>query len=89
MIRCLTINFSQINQTSFSFLVSSVFAGPVELVDGKYPRFFDYPDADGNIQKVDLLEPADTEFLNEIQRNPDGNQYFLFTRSHALIKNDK
>lgn len=64
--------------------MSSVIAGPVYLVDGKYPRFFDYPDEDGNIHKVDLLEPADTGFLNEIQRNPDGNQYFLFTRSRVL-----
>lgn len=64
--------------------MGSVFAGPVELVDGKYLRFFDYTDEDGNIHKVDLIEPADTEFLNEILRNPDGNQYFLFTRSRIL-----
>lgn len=66
-----------------SVLVCSALAGPVELVDGKYSRFFDYTDEEGNIHKVDLLEPVDTEILEEVQRNPANNQYLLFTRSRS------
>lgn len=68
-----------------SVLVCSALAGPVELVDGKYSRFFDYTDEEGNIHKVDLLEPVDTEILEEVQRNPANNQYLLFTRSDIYI----
>nr|XP_034833224.1 pancreatic lipase-related protein 2-like [Maniola hyperantus] len=60
--------------------VYSVVAGPIDLIDGKYPRFFDYEDEEGNIHKVDLLEPVDMELLEEIQRNPANNEYHLFTR---------
>ncbi|XP_045775463.1 pancreatic triacylglycerol lipase-like [Maniola jurtina] len=68
-------------------------AGASSLVDGKYSRYIEFPDGDGVMQAVDLLEPVDTELLREVERNPANNNYLLYTRrnrrsSQRLIINN-
>ncbi|XP_028043591.1 pancreatic lipase-related protein 2-like [Bombyx mandarina] len=47
---------------------------------GKYPRYIEMPDGDGNLHTVDLEATPDYQLLDEIYRNPANNQYLLFTR---------
>ncbi|CAH0687765.1 unnamed protein product [Spodoptera exigua] len=59
-----------------------------ELVNSEertYPRYIEFPDGDGNMHTVDLEAEPDMELLAEIERNPDNNQYLLYTRRNRII----
>ncbi|CAD0202238.1 unnamed protein product [Chrysodeixis includens] len=51
--------------------------------DRVYPRFIQFPDGEGVMHTVDLEAEPDYELLAEIERNPDNNQYLLFTRRNS------
>ncbi|GBP27136.1 Inactive pancreatic lipase-related protein 1, partial [Eumeta japonica] len=64
-------------------LALAVTAVPVlndDLESRVYPRFIQFPDGEGVLHDVDLEEPVDEVLLEEARRNPDRNQYFLYTR---------
>lgn len=44
-------------------------------------RFFYFPgDGDGTLHLVDTQEPVDEMFIHMYARNPEYNEYWLFTR---------
>lgn len=47
----------------------------------EYPRFIKFPDGEGVMHNVDLEAEPDMKLLEEINRNPANNAYYLFTRS--------
>ena len=48
--------------------------------DRVYPRYIEFPDGEGVLHTVDLEAEPDYELLEEIERNPANNQYYLYTR---------
>ncbi|XP_022824519.1 pancreatic lipase-related protein 2-like [Spodoptera litura] len=53
--------------------------------DRTYSRYIEFPDGEGNMHTVDLEAEPDMELLAEIERNPDNNQYLLYTRRNRII----
>ncbi|GBP27134.1 Pancreatic triacylglycerol lipase [Eumeta japonica] len=65
-----------------------------DLESRTYPRYIQMPDGEGNLHTVDLEAPVDEAALEEVLRNPERNQYFLYTRrnptnAQTLIINDQ
>ncbi|XP_075979737.1 pancreatic triacylglycerol lipase-like [Anticarsia gemmatalis] len=61
----------------------TVLAVPVEQGFSEirtYPRFIEFPGGDGVMHTVDLEAEPDMELIEEVTRNPNNNQYLLFTR---------
>lgn len=49
-------------------------------------RYFYFPgDGDGILHLVDTHEPVDEDYIRDYARNPDNNEYWLFTRYLRLI----
>ncbi|XP_045770309.1 pancreatic triacylglycerol lipase-like [Maniola jurtina] len=63
-----------------SVAVYTATAGPLDIGEGKYSRFIEYPDGEGVFRMVDLKAEPNTELVNQIERNPADNEYYLFTR---------
>lgn len=60
--------------------MQAALAIPVTNVDENYSRFIQIPDDEGVLQMVDLEEQPDFEAIEDFTRNPNNNQYLLFTR---------
>ncbi|XP_028161553.1 pancreatic triacylglycerol lipase-like [Ostrinia furnacalis] len=70
---------------STAYIALAVPLEDVVGVEKTYPRFIEVPDGEGNMQPVDLEAEPDFEFLSELERNPNNNEYFLYTRRNQNI----
>ncbi|KAL0870627.1 hypothetical protein ABMA27_005587 [Loxostege sticticalis] len=67
-------------------VASAYFASALPLddqvvgIEKTYQRFIEFPDDEGNPHIVDLEAEPDWDFLSDLARNPNNNQYFLYTR---------
>ncbi|XP_041980523.1 pancreatic triacylglycerol lipase-like isoform X2 [Aricia agestis] len=55
----------------------------VPLEERKYSRYVQYTDDDG-VHTIDLEAEPDMALLEEVTRNPENNQYILFTRRNPI-----
>ncbi|CAH0718257.1 unnamed protein product, partial [Brenthis ino] len=74
-------------------LVYAVTALPLDESEQEYSQFIEYADENGFMYQSDLQEKGENDILDEIARNPENNQYFLFTRrnptsSQTLVINN-
>ncbi|XP_049872122.1 pancreatic triacylglycerol lipase-like [Pectinophora gossypiella] len=59
--------------------------GELPTEEKTYPRFIEFPDGEGNMHTVDLEAEPNMEAIEDYTRNPNNNEYLLWTRRTQIF----